>query len=657
MLIKKNGFGGGLPSTITHCSILFLVSYFQLCAQMHDSLGKDSAAISLRFSALTYVAHWDSVLADTAFDRTVITHAELLKHYHEDLADILDRYGGIYSQDLGSFGRPVTITLGASQHAQILLDGVPMRDPDVNWTNLNLISLDNIEKIEVFRGAIPRINIITRRIKDEPVTTFKYRSIGDNFRDVGIYFGRPIGSRWRFYAGGASRGTPNEQFYNKIVDGVLTTSIRSRYSATQYFGGLDYLINDVWMTKFYYQKNTDRYDSYGRNLASQGVDLTTSGGLRNEERTVYRTHLNYLNGGTRFELIGESSRTLHGVKKFLRNPVPNEYTARRYSSDFIFSRRFSDHWASVHLRLEADRVDSLQLPDRRFKKTQLRISDQFQLQGIILEPTLEYEYHSIYHSVKSLSLDVQKSFSSITYTSGFGYREEFPSLMEEFQNTIQTFPNVFAGGIRRNYSFPRDSVLHLPVTKMLLLNSGLKIAENQIFNSIELRFSYKRFAGGKFLSQVIRDSVRYEALKNMEVYSAEVAATKKWKWTEWTLRQTFMKGDASALQGIPYYRVYLTGYGELFFFEKNLKLAGDMTGAYYSRHSGWSYKDAPSFYYATPNHQKGGFLFSTRVSAYIGDIQIFYEAENILRAHFAKLDGYAVTPQQYRFGFVWNLFN
>ncbi|HNO12440.1 MAG TPA: hypothetical protein PKI67_16020, partial [bacterium] len=108
----------------------------------------------------------------------------------------------------------------------------------------------------------------------------------------------------------------------------------------------------------------------------------------------------------------------------------------------------------------------------------------------------------------------------------------------------------------------------------------------------------------------------------------------------------------------PWYRASLTGYGEHMFFQNNMRMTGTLTMSYWNKPTGYSFQDAPMAYFVSPLSQRsGGFLFFARVSAYVGDLQIYYEAENIFRNRFELMDGYAVTPQQWRFGLVWNLYN
>jgi hypothetical protein len=184
------------------------------------------------------------------------------------------------------------------------------------------------------------------------------------------------------------------------------------------------------------------------------------------------------------------------------------------------------------------------------------------------------------------------------------------------------------------------------------------------------QFGFDQIAIGGFVNQ-IRNGIIYEPFDfysdtmkiaginagTMNNYGVDLEMIKKYRVMTFRFQQSLLKGDERFRHGIPFYRAHFIGQAEYAFFDKNLHLNGYISVKYFGRHSGYSYQDSPMRYYYAPRSSKGGWLFNARVVATIGDLKLFYEAENIFRSRFTLLDGYDVTTQQWRFGLIWNLYN
>src|SRR5205085_315678 len=89
---------------------------------------------------------------------TVITKEQIEKSSGRTIAQLLNEQAGLtINGALNVLGNNQTVYMrGASSgRTLILLDGIPVNDPTLinNEFDLNLISMNNVEKIEVCRGA------------------------------------------------------------------------------------------------------------------------------------------------------------------------------------------------------------------------------------------------------------------------------------------------------------------------------------------------------------------------------------------------------------------------------------------------------------------------------------------------------------------------
>ncbi|WP_434978664.1 TonB-dependent receptor plug domain-containing protein [Daejeonia sp. YH14] len=98
-------------------------------------------------------------LYKTGKNVTLLTHKDLEKYKGQSLTDVLDRIVGF--QITGNFNnatepKSLRIRGGKSSNVLILMDGIPLKDvtgSDYNVADLRLLSLENIESIEVLNGA------------------------------------------------------------------------------------------------------------------------------------------------------------------------------------------------------------------------------------------------------------------------------------------------------------------------------------------------------------------------------------------------------------------------------------------------------------------------------------------------------------------------
>jgi iron complex outermembrane receptor protein len=190
---------------------------------------------------------------------SIISKQDIAQTNAKSVADLLKDIEGVYMYDptgVGATGVVVNMRGfygGMSSHHLVLVDGIPQnkgKDKLVDW---DLISMDNIESIEVVRGPASAlygdnamsgvINIITKKSKDKPESKF-LASYG-SFNTQG-YEASTLGAYKQFgYLVGASY---------KTTDGFRR---HCDYDRTHVGGKLDYAINDSQALKLslnYYRK-------------------------------------------------------------------------------------------------------------------------------------------------------------------------------------------------------------------------------------------------------------------------------------------------------------------------------------------------------------------------------------------------------------------
>lgn len=619
-----------------------------------------------------------SFYSDSSYFFKVITHDEMMKTYHGDFADWLWVVGGFYVHDLGSYGKPITASSNglSNRHVMILLDGIPLNEPDAGWLNLNAVSQENIERIEIFRGnasplygdqaAAGYINIVSRQfLSNEPITSIKFRSAFSPFQDIGIYFGRNLGSHLQVFVGGSAKETPGEQNVQGLQGGFLYSVQRTRYAGKNLFAGMNFLITPEWSMRFYTQSNKDRYDAYGRNLFGDRntYDFSTVGGFRKDERTDYhlsvtgKTDRSLFQSRLYFTTIDRYARDFNAIT------IPSLYTSRQIGWDARYGLSIARHRLWIGGQYQKHALDHIPAQETQTDQTAVFAGDTFEWNRLVIQPSGRYEYHSTYGDAKSGALNVAVPLNNKTrMTANAGYTEKIPLMMDEFQNNVGRYVAEFNGYPPGDFNFPTDYTKNLSKEKITTVVAAVHFdhflgLDRVIFSGYanDLRDAVYYYPADFYNSDSI--DLRVANLSRSKTYGVEFEVMKRIAMFEFTARQALSKGSDEIRNGVPAYRTYLSGYGEYFFLRKNLKLTGFLSAQYIGKHAGYTFQDAPQVYYITPRYSGGGWILNTRISAFVGSLQIYYEAENFPRIRFTMLDGYDVTRQQVRVGLIWKLYN
>ncbi len=666
--------------------VLFLIWLFTAYGSFAQAPGMDSAmaqpdSLPPPASITDFIAMNDSQrtawFSDTLFLERVLSHDELMKYYHGDFADFLWYLQGFYVHDLGSYGKPITASFNGLPNTRwmVLLDDVPLNEPDVSWLNLNTISLENIERVEVYRGhaagwygaqgSAGTIRIISRRLPpDKAVTSLKFRSVFSSYEDIGVYFGRGLGERMQIFAGGSSKKTPGEQTRQGLSGGFISDIQRTRYAGRILFGGARYRISEDWAISFYAQSDKDRFDAYGRNRFGDRnlYEFTTVGGLRKDVRDDY--HFSLTRQAPTSML--ESRMYFTSIERISRNfestVIPTSYQTSAVGFEMTYGARIGIHHIRTGAAYRRQSLDRIETSRNLFSTYGVYVADRMVWHGFSLEPSARFDRHSEFAGSRNASLNAAASTGSgWSVFMNAGYSEAFPSfndvLWADRQSGRAAEPDRIPGYPFISY-VDADAIRKEAITS---LNGGVRGSRFLVFDRTTL---------GGFVHRVMRPivytpsyfntdsmTIHIENGEDVTIAGAELRLAKRVLVFDFSFRPAVFQAVQSVRRGIPAFRAMFTGYTEFWTIRKNMKLTGFLAVSYDGSHEGYTFQDAPQIYYATPRNARGGWLFKTRATAEIGDFQLVYEAENIFRSRFTLLDGYDVTRQQWRFGIIWKLYN
>ncbi|MFH1784348.1 MAG: TonB-dependent receptor [bacterium] len=132
---------------------------------------------------------------------SVITREDILKLKSEDIGDILGRQTGIIVSKEGTLGanRSLAIRGVNAQQVLVMVDGRPVNSTSLGLAEISQIPLNNVEQIEIIRGAHSSlyganavggvINIVTRKPStDIPLTDIYFSAGSYNTSKLGMNF-------------------------------------------------------------------------------------------------------------------------------------------------------------------------------------------------------------------------------------------------------------------------------------------------------------------------------------------------------------------------------------------------------------------------------------------------------------------------------------
>lgn len=643
------------------CAALCWILAASLNAQTKgiDSTAADSVYAAPDSASVTLADFLIDTYTDTTPSFRVFQHDELMKMYHGDFADLLWNVAGMYIHDPGSYGKPISASFNglSNRHVLVLLDDHPMNDPDLGWMNLNAISLENIDRIEVHKGSHAGrygsaaaggvIHIRSRVIPTgHAVTSIKFRSAFSSFEDIGAFFGRGIGSRTEIRVGGSSKSTPGEQNVQGFRGGFIRSIQRTRYSGRVIFAGVRHLVTDRMMADFYLQTSRDQYDAYGRNRFgdSKNLDFATPEGERKDERSDYRLSLTHRTAWFDHAVTGTIGRIERTASEFNDTTLAPTWRTQRQGVNYELSRggRLNRFKAGI----DWNRMESRKTIDR-WTSTALYVQNDFTAAPWNVTAAFHVLNHSEFDNAPSAHVTVSRAAGPHRVWINGGWSREIPTAIDHW---LSRTPNPFGTG---------PSQIQNP--SVMSLSAGVEWPEVPILHHVSVSGYWHRVRNPIYYEPLFfySDSTQLRLVNGRQAYvrGLDIEASCQTGFILWTGRQSIMQAPREVHGGVATFTTWLTGIGELKFLNDNLIMTGMLQARYISRHDGLTYQDLPPVYYVTPRRSDGGWIFNTRLTATIGTFHLFYEAENILRARFTLLDGYDVTPQQVRVGLIWKLYN
>lgn len=313
-----------LLSRVLLCSIL-ATGFYSVCNASETEDNDESKLQGFVLDPVVVVgSRIPTSITESKADVSVVTREKIEEMHIDDVEEALRTVPGVQFLNYGANGANANLSgirINGSNDVVILVDGVRINDfqgsNSSGYMYASLLSnMDNIERIEVLRGAAGTlygsgakggvINIITRKINGNNTTidiangsfdkeAYKFNTQG-NVNKVGynIYYNKSLvgdtkdgdGNTWEGFTNTKNAGA--KFIYSFSDDNKLTLSydeIKSRYGGTDYIYKGPYVgiyeskaltlqhnvkLSDKWSNDFTYRK-TDTVTNYAKAAENYGI--------------------------------------------------------------------------------------------------------------------------------------------------------------------------------------------------------------------------------------------------------------------------------------------------------------------------------------------------------------------------------------------------
>jgi hypothetical protein len=178
---------------------------------MKKSIKKINVLFVLTLISINQKLKSDEPLQPLFFPYT-LSMTEAQKYNYRDLGDLLSLMPSVRTRQIGLTGQFLPYRFrGISENKMaVLIDGHFVSDAWFHQTDLNLIPVEMVEKIEIYpilnpfgkNGIGCVTNIVTKNMDTKkPYTKFVYRTGNKNFSDLDITFGQVISPKLRILSG------------------------------------------------------------------------------------------------------------------------------------------------------------------------------------------------------------------------------------------------------------------------------------------------------------------------------------------------------------------------------------------------------------------------------------------------------------------------
>lgn len=431
-----------------------------------------------------------------------VIYPQEFKGEQKNLPDLLERVPGLFIQRINGVGHYTVARVRASTAAQVnvYVDGVLMNLNGEAAVNLSTIPVENVERVEVYRGYVPArfsaspiggvINIVTKR----PTKAGYYVSQG--MRSHGGYRGSYE------YTAPLGKGSLMVGYNHDTWDGDFPFKALRRLS----FGsdtvkinrsGNDYTNNDAiikwqdenWMAKFSWKKNKEAlpYTLGYQPLYQSALDVYNSGErnkyLKNEQIELQvgrRDTVGNLDWGWRVNYLKADKKyrwpyAMAGNSPWL-TPAPgdawSDYTSKKWGGNLNAAMRFGNshlveaNFDYSHETLDAngsdwDRWNSLgwaQLQGRQYLRNYKIKEYHFSLQDTItLDSKGSLKLTPVVRADKVEMSSMSDNDHSWKYSAGVGLRKDIGNAwtIKTTYGTYNRHPNFYeifgdGGNIRPN---------------------------------------------------------------------------------------------------------------------------------------------------------------------------------------------------------------
>lgn len=179
-----------------------------------------------------FIKHWDSALH--------YPQAEIQEYIYKDLNEVLSYLPGFFSRDLsypGQLTHPCYQGL-SSQYFSVFINGRPIKDPHTDKTDLNVLPVEHIEKMQVENELQSSrlengLHIASERYdREAPYTRVYFHKGPSEFSDVDVTFGQQVAQKMNVITGLTLKGFsgPMSSNSNSLDQHIFRFNYEYRYS-------------------------------------------------------------------------------------------------------------------------------------------------------------------------------------------------------------------------------------------------------------------------------------------------------------------------------------------------------------------------------------------------------------------------------------------
>ncbi len=427
------------------------------------------------------------------------------------------------------FGAGIELNGVSKENIKILIDGVPLIGRVNGVLNLNQISLDNIERIEVIEGPVSvfygtnamggTINLITKKTQKKVVTgglSAYYETT--EVKDINAHFGIKLGKSILKFGGGYNyfNGLNTDNDNTRSLNWPSKRRFNNNFKFIRNFGNFklnyssnysDELVKTLGEVKR--KKATDV--DYTTRRFDNSVNL--QGKLKNNHYLdVTASYLNY----DRFDTSYKFNPTTNSSTLIENNPNENG----NYFNTLFLKGQYSNSNIDnklnylIGLEHESDKGKGNRILDEKqriqntsvFSSINYKLTDNFEIQ-----PALRYTYNSAFNNLWSPALNFKYQIDNnhiLRFAYGKGFRA--PSIKELYLDWTPTFGPI-------TYTFSGNKDLKLESSHSFnFYYSYSKTFSTNSFISVEPSFSYNEIKDLIGLSELINFERHYINLNTMK---------------------------------------------------------------------------------------------------------------------------------------------